>query len=346
MVEKPTPRTGATLMVQMLAYPALGKFIESSPWPVEEAEREKTLLSLLLQSPSYIAFDNVNTFMNSAAFSLATTAPEYKKRLLSHNKMASPEVRCAWVVMANNPKMSREIAMRMGRCRLDAKSPDPSVGREFRHPDIRGWVREHRSDLIWAALTLIRAWWVTQPRPEGQRVIGMYENYCRVIGGILDNAGIPGLFANREEFLQRAAPDLDETSVCIGHWWNSSNIKPIKTADLLVLLDDNDISLGVNGDDDIARKKSLGRKLQDLEDSQYVLEVVGVKDAEHPDGKRKIEVKLVRDGSRRGSVLWRLRLVSPIEPVGDKAAAELAQKIGAVVFAMPQSEVTEAGHNY
>jgi hypothetical protein len=44
------------------------------------------------------------------------------------------------------------------RIRLDAELERPNERTAFRHKFLRSWVHEHCSELVWACLTLIRAW--------------------------------------------------------------------------------------------------------------------------------------------------------------------------------------------
>jgi putative DNA primase/helicase len=304
MFEKPVARTGATLLVEVLTFPTLGDWLQIQPWPTEEAEREKTILSQLIKGPAFIAFDNVGTFINSPAFSAATTASVYSGRLLGHSSIVTARVRCAWAMMANNPTMSAEIAARMLRCRLDAKMADPSVGRTFRHPDIKQWVHDHRGDLVWAALVMIRGW-ITGGQPPGDHTIGMFENWCRVIGGILSHAGIPGLLSNRAEFLKRAAPDNTAKQQLMAEWFTAYGDKEIKTAEIIKLIDEHDLAFHVEGtgNDDKTRERSrarsMGRKLEAMEGQQVVCTV----------GDERLELKLIRGEPGRGGNRWALKVV-------------------------------------
>jgi putative DNA primase/helicase len=92
------------------------------------------------------------------------------------------------------------------RIRIDAEVEHPEQRHDFRHPDLLGWARANRGELVWAALTLARAW-VAAGRPAGpERPLGAFESWTRVIGGILAVAGIPGLLENAAE-LRAASTD-------------------------------------------------------------------------------------------------------------------------------------------
>jgi putative DNA primase/helicase len=94
---------------------------------------------------------------------------------------------------------SDEMTRRTVRIRLDSGMERPEQRKAFRHPNLLAWAREHRGELIWAALTLARAW-VANGRPAGpEKPLGSFEQWTHVIGGILHIADIQGLLANAAE---------------------------------------------------------------------------------------------------------------------------------------------------
>ena len=116
--------------------------------------------------------------------------------------MARLPIKCIWIATGNNPTLSTEIARRTIRIRIDAKTDQPwqRDSSQFRHADIMSWVKKNRGELIWAALTLAKAWISAGcPEPTGIKLLGGFEEYRRVIGGILEVAGIKGFLGNADE---------------------------------------------------------------------------------------------------------------------------------------------------
>lgn len=100
--------------------------------------------------------------------------------------------------------------------------PQPGVQRPylrggFRHPDLRVWAKGERHRLIWAALTLVLHW-VARGRPVGTRLLGSYEGYCRVIGGILQAGGIDGFLADLRAEQDRCDDETAEWTVFVAAW--------------------------------------------------------------------------------------------------------------------------------
>ena len=94
---------------------------------------------------------------------------------------------------ANNPVVDNDIARRCIRIRLVPAVEEPwrLSPETFRIPDIDAWVIEHEVALTEAVLTIVQAW-VRAGMPPGTKTLGSYEAWARVLGGILDVAGIPG----------------------------------------------------------------------------------------------------------------------------------------------------------
>ncbi len=203
LIEAPTPGSGKSLLADVLTRPAIGRQVGMMPGANDDDEWRKRITSQLRESPAAILIDNVSGSLDSASLSIALTATFWKDRLLGGNETTQLPVRCVWLATANNPTMSTEIARRTVRIRLDPRVDRPWQRTEFRHPDLRGWTDDHRAELVRAALVLCRAW-VAAGQPLGTTVLGSYERWSAVLGGILGTVGIKGFLENLEAFYEDA----------------------------------------------------------------------------------------------------------------------------------------------
>jgi putative DNA primase/helicase len=203
VVESPTPGTGKGLLVDACCLPALGSAVPINAAPESEDEWRKKITTLLIDSTPVIFFDNLGGSLSSKTLSAALTSTTWSDRRLGKNENVSVPNLASWVVAGNNPGLSKEIQRRGVRIRVDARMEHPEDRDSFRHDDLRGWIREHRGDLIWAALTLARAW-VAKGQPRCQERMGSFEDWSAVMGGILDVVGIPGFLANTDPFRENA----------------------------------------------------------------------------------------------------------------------------------------------
>ena len=184
LIEKPTPGTGATLMVDAIATILTGAGASVMTEGRDDEEWRKRMTAKLRQIPSIVLIDNLRQKLDSSAVAAALTASvlggSHPWRL--RDGPAADPLR--WIATGNNPEFSNEMARRIVRIRLDAHVERPWQREGFRHPDLMTWVRANRARLVAACLTLCQAW-IAAGRPRGTRTIGSYENWAQVLGGVL-----------------------------------------------------------------------------------------------------------------------------------------------------------------
>jgi putative DNA primase/helicase len=90
---------------------------------------------------------------------------------------------------------------------------------------------EHRSELVWAALTLVAAW-LAAGRPTSSVRLGSYESWSDVIGGILGNAGIDGFLGNLEDFYGASDSETEALMSFLTEWWHEFGQRPVTAVEL------------------------------------------------------------------------------------------------------------------
>ena len=199
LADAPTPGTGKSLLVKVQAIPAYGKPPAFMAMPGNRHEWNHTLGAALEKSPPYVVIDNLPPGkIISDVLALATTAEVFEVRRMTTTTMITAPVTCAWMLTGNNVQLDWELARRTVPIRLDARVEDPG-GRVFRYDDLIQRAKDRRGALVWAYLTMARAW-VAADRPGPNLTLDSYESWSLVVGGILHNAGIEGFLCNVEEF--------------------------------------------------------------------------------------------------------------------------------------------------
>jgi hypothetical protein len=297
VIEKPCHGTGATLLVEVIAYPALGRDIAVMTEAGTEDEWRKRIVAKLRSAPPFLFIDNLRATLDSAALSAALTAPFLEDRELGYTRMLRVPVRCCWVASGNNPAVSGEVSRRIVACRLDAKMDQPWLRENsgFRHPDLKAWAHANRGQLIWAVLTMIRAW-IAAGRPNGTTTLGKYEKWSAVMGGIMDVARIPGFLARESlnRFYDRADKEGHTWRAFAAAWWEAVGGKPKQVSELYGLVGEIDLKLGDRSEQ--SRRIRLGKLLGQMEDRVYRIEA----------GCRTLSVKIERGEKVHRAVTWRL----------------------------------------
>jgi Bifunctional DNA primase/polymerase, N-terminal len=291
VVSKPTPRTGAGLLVKVMGLVQDG--VPPAPKTIsrDEDEMRKRLTSFLLPSPSLILLDNLHGRLESPALAaILTCGGLWDDRLLGKTQVVTVPVRSTFVVTGNNPALSNEIAGRSVLIRLDPKVEDPSARTGFRHPRLEVWTLEHRGRLLWAALTLGQAW-IAAGRPLADVAFGGFDEWAAVLGGVLKVAGVPTFLGNRQTLFDQADEENAEVRAFLADWWEQHGAGDVAVKELLDIAKNH--ALNISSRSEQGQLVSLGRLVAGIEDRPYDL-------------GEGLRVAVRRGGRRKRAVLWRL----------------------------------------
>jgi len=166
--------------------------------------------------------------------------------------------------------MSKEISRRSVRIRLvpNQEKPWERPASDFKHPDLRWWVKENRGQLVWAALVLIQSW-VVAGMPRSARRLGSFEQWSEVMGGILENAGIAGFLENRENQHEALDVETNWMSLFVQKWHKAFGTTEVSARQLYESVAANMPESDLSGRDDDANVVSLGKLLGSHRDAIY-----------------------------------------------------------------------------
>lgn len=270
LIEKPTPGTGATLMVDSIATILTGAGASVMTEGRDDEEWRKRVTAKLRQVPSILLIDNLRNKLDSSAVAAALTAPFWEDRILGASEMARLPIRCVWIATGNNPEFSNEMARRLVRIRLDAHVERPWQRGSFRHPDLMTWVRANRAKLVAACLTLCQAW-IAAGRPRGAKTIGSYENWAGTIGGILETAGIDGFLGNLDEMMAASDAEGSAWAAFVTGWWYRYGTAEVKAGDLHPIAITSEPPLSLGSGSDQSQRTRLGKALARMRDRVFAV---------------------------------------------------------------------------
>jgi hypothetical protein len=299
LVDAPQAGTGKSLLAEIVALIHTGSDAAMQPAPTrgDESEWRKMLGAVLLNGNALTVFDNVDHRLQSASLALAVTASTWTDRILGQTKTSTLPVRCTWIATGNNLQLGADLPRRCYWIRLDSGSSQPWQRTGFRHPDLKGWVREHCGELLGALLTIARAWFVAG-KPEGlTETLGGFESWAKIVGGILAHAGIPCFLQNLDRLYEESDPSQLQWEAFLLAILDSFDNRGFTIKELVELLPENSELPQALPDElaDADRKGSLQRRL-----GRAFSERVG----------RRYGAKglhLVKSGTNRNKVvLWRV----------------------------------------
>jgi hypothetical protein len=269
LIEAPTAGTGKGLLLEVLWFICIGRMMETLTQGVGEDDWRKKITSKLMEGGPMVAIDNLHGSVDSAALAAVLTSPVWTDRVLGGNKMISVPVQVIWAGTANNVALSQELTRRTIRIRLDAKVDQPWRRTGFRHANLRQWVRQNRTDLVHAILVLVRAW-ISAGCPEYKdSVLGSYERWSSVVGGILQVAGIPEFLGNLSDFYGESDAEGAGLRALIGAWQKAHGTKVVTAAKLWGIALGLEESLDLGQGNEKSQKTKFGKLIVSLRDRRF-----------------------------------------------------------------------------
>jgi Bifunctional DNA primase/polymerase, N-terminal len=291
-VDAPTAGSGKGLLTNSVARIHTGRGMQMTTPPRTEEEWRKFLTSILMMGSPLITLDNISTKLDSGALASALTETEHQDRILGVTQM-SPAIpnRATWIATGNNLTASNEITRRMVWIRLMPNEEHPArrPASDFKHHPLEHWVDQNRGDLLWACLTLGQAWVARGRRPySGTRTMGTFEAWVRVIGGILEVAGLGEHFlANQDQLFEAMDLEMQPWRDFVTAWAGQYSTRAVTVAQLYDLVQANDLlaeELPDEGKGPRSRQTRLGTLLRQHKDKV----IAGWRLRSRNDGRRAV----------------------------------------------------------
>ncbi len=207
---KDKPRSGATLL--MSAASCVGTLEPAAPQPLPEnrAEVQKTLTAIIDSGEPFAFFDNLPKGETTESDELAaamTAYPEYTGRRLGVTGMVKGRVTQTWLTSGNRTQLSEQLRERTLLIDVDPKMERPGERPDnlFKYVPLVPHIQDNAGRYIHALLTLVQNWKAKGCPPWKGQALGGFEDHARVVGGILDAAGIFGFMGNRDKLRAKMA---------------------------------------------------------------------------------------------------------------------------------------------
>jgi putative DNA primase/helicase len=222
-ISAPRRGTGKGLLTDVGSLISTGKPARMFSWKDDDAELAKTITSFLIANAGgVLGVDNMEGTVASGVLARLLTSMVWSERLLGTNSISGgggvPN-RAVWFVNGNNISFSDEIERRTVYIRLLSDREDPETRGGFRHPKLKEYVAAERGRLVHAALSLARyAYQLREAGLPARGLLGSFEAYDELMGGLLAGIEVPGWMGNREALRSKSTDEVEEWRELVYLW--------------------------------------------------------------------------------------------------------------------------------
>lgn len=179
--DAPMAGTGKSTLQEMAARIVHGTEPALRPWVADEDELRKSIYACLLAGDRSIWFDNLpdGVKVRSATLEAFLTSAVWKDRKLGESSTSAIPNKTVLVASGNNLTPVSALARRSLVIRLDANTENLRE-RVFRIENPRRYVMERRAELLVAALTIIKAYLLTNGTVKMPVTLPSFERWSRL----------------------------------------------------------------------------------------------------------------------------------------------------------------------
>jgi hypothetical protein len=181
-VKAPQISSGKSYMCRIIGGFASSQIGTPTTFPHDDEECRKLLLAELMRGVAVIEFDNLTgDLVAHKSLCTALTSEYTSGRILGVSKTVSVSTRTLFLSSGNNVGPIQDMARRCITINLDPACEIPAA-RTFKNPDLLRTLYQRREEYVSYALTIIRAWIVSdKPKSECRTVAsyGAWSDLCR-----------------------------------------------------------------------------------------------------------------------------------------------------------------------
>lgn len=176
--DAPVQGSGKTLLAKCVAVLASGQHAKVHPHCREEEEIRKRVMTILLESPRCVVWDNIIGVFDSASLAGLMTSSTYSDRILGVSKNAEVPNRAIWLMTGNNLTLAGDMPRRVMKCRIDPETERPFARQFDLEPET--YCLNNRQRMAADALTIIRGWFAAGCR-QAEGSMGSFEQWDTLV---------------------------------------------------------------------------------------------------------------------------------------------------------------------
>lgn len=181
LIEANSQASGKGLLSQATAIIATGSGAPVMSCPREEVELKKSILPVLVDATRVQVLDEIHAGFGGRAWNALVTATSYRDRLLGASALVELPNDTVWICTGNNVALASDTTRRCLPIRLEPMEENPEDRTGFKTPDLLGYVRRHRAQLLRDALTILRAFHTAHRPASGLKPWGSFEGWSALI---------------------------------------------------------------------------------------------------------------------------------------------------------------------
>lgn len=206
-VSASTPGAGKTLLTEVIARIVTGGEAEVRPYnPKDPGEWGKRLTAFVKAASPVSVFDNVNGAFGDEGIERLITSSVWSDRILGGSDAPPLPNVTTWLATGNNIEPMGDTVRRVLMIRIEVDTERPQERSGFKIKNLKGYVLEHRGELLSAALTILRAYHVAERPLNKLEEWGSFERWSELVRGAIVWTGLPDPYLTQK----RAAMTLNE----------------------------------------------------------------------------------------------------------------------------------------
>src|ERR1019366_6680960 len=211
------PGSGKTTLAQIISTIVTGGSISVMACEKGEPNR-KEILSKLRAAPSVALIDNVVARFGGPNMATLITSRAFEDRSLGHLKTLSAPNDTCWMMTGNRITLAPDMARRCLHVKLQCDAEKPHERSGFRYPNLMQHVRDHRGELLSAALTILKAYAVAGSPEMNLEPWGSFEEWSKIVRGSLVWSKQPDPAQTRAELEAEAEEGGTEHAQLVEAW--------------------------------------------------------------------------------------------------------------------------------
>lgn len=209
-----TSRCGKTMLGEIAALICVGRKPTKLAQIMDENRLHRRITSIAVGGDPFVLIDNIKFPFGNGTIDKLLTDTEWSDTLLYSNVESRWPLFSTWWGSGVNVQFARGVdtAERCAHIRLESPLEKPQNRTGFRHPDVVQWSREHRHELVWAALTLLKGFYAAGAPDQGLVSWGGFAEWSAIVRNCLVWAGFADPYEARAEMTE----DTDSTAALGG----------------------------------------------------------------------------------------------------------------------------------